>query len=106
MHNVLMLILLVDIHVKPEHIEAFKIATTENASNGRKEPGVARFDFLQDTDNPAHFSLVEVYRDQDAVVAHKLTAHYLAWVDLTADMFAEPRTRALFTNVSPDDDGF
>ena len=101
-----MLILLVDINVKPEHIEPFKIATTENARNAQKEPGVARFDFLQDTGDPAHFQLVEIYRDQDSVAAHKLTAHYLEWVDKTVDMFAEPRTRALFTNVFPDDAGF
>ena len=98
-----MLILLVNIHIKPEHVEAFQAATIENASNSLKEPGVARFDFLQDTDNPTHFQLVEVYRDQDAVAAHKLTAHYEAWVEKVSHMFAEPRTRAMFRNVFPGD---
>jgi autoinducer 2-degrading protein len=101
-----MLILLVNIHIKPEHIEAFREATTENARNSRNEPGVVRFDFLQDTDNPAHFSLVEVYRDQDAVVAHKQTAHYLTWAETTVDMFAEPRTRGLYRNVFPTDENW
>ena len=98
-----MLILLVNIHVKREHIDAFQQATIENASNSRKEPGVARFDFLQDTDDPAHFVLVEAYRDRDAVAAHKLTAHFLAFAEKTAEMFAEPRTRTLFQNVFPSD---
>ena len=66
----LMLILLVNIHVKPEHIDAFQQATIENASNSRKEPGVVRFDFIQDTDDPAHFMLVEAYRDQEIGRAH------------------------------------
>ena len=99
----LMLILLVNIHVKPEHIDAFQQATIENASNSRKEPGVVRFDFIQDTDDPAHFMLVEAYRDQDAVASHKLTAHFLAFAEKTADMFAEPRTRTLYKNVYPPD---
>jgi len=101
-----MLILLVNIHIKPEQIEAFREATTENARNSRNEPGVVRFDFLQDTDNPAHFSLVEVYRDQDSVAAHKQTAHFLAWAEKTVDMFAEPRTRCLYRNVFPSDESW
>jgi len=98
-----MLILLVNIHVKSEHIDAFQQATIENTSNSRKEPGVAQFDFLQDTGDPAHFVLIEAYRDQDAIAAHRQTAHFLAWAEKTAEMFAEPRTRSLFQNVFPPD---
>jgi len=98
-----MLILLVNIHIKPEHIEAFQQATIENASNSRKEPGVVRFDFIQDTDDPSHFMLVEAYRDLDAVASHKLTAHFLTFAEKTANMFAKDRTRTLFRNVYPPD---
>ena len=98
-----MQILIVNIHIKPERIEAFKAATDENARASRQEPGVARFDFLQQTDDPSRFVLCEVYRDQAAVAAHKETAHYRAWVTAVDGMFAEPRTRALYTNVSPHD---
>ena len=98
-----MLILLVDIHIKREHIDAFRQATIENASNSRKEAGVVRFDFLQDTDDATHFTLVEAYRDQDAVASHKLTAHFLAFAEKTADMFVVPRTRTLFQSVFPPD---
>ena len=99
----LMLILLVNIHIKPEHIHAFQEATIENARNSRNEPGVVRFDFIQDTGDATHFMLVEAYRDQDAIAAHKLTAHFLAFSETTADMFAEPRTRTLFQSVYPPD---
>ena len=98
-----MLILLVDIHIKRQHIDPFRQATIENASHSRKEPGVVRFDFLQDTDDATHFMLVEAYRDRDAVASHKLTAHFLAFAEKTADMFAEPRTRTLFESVYPPD---
>jgi quinol monooxygenase YgiN len=101
-----MLILIVNIHIKADHVEAFRAATMENGRNSRLEPGIARFDFLQQSDDPTRFVLVEVYRDQAATVAHKETAHYHAWLAAVDDMFAEPRTRALYTNVSPDDQGW
>ena len=94
-------ILIVQARVKPEFIDAFKKATAINAENSAREPGVARFDFLQQQDEPTRFVLYEAYRDANAAVKHKETAHYLAWAETVADMFQEPRTRALYTNVSP-----
>ena len=88
-----MFILNVHIHVLPEHLEAFKQATIINASNSVKEPGVVRFDFMQSVDDPTVFGLYEVYRDREAIAAHKETAHYKAWVETVENWFAEPRTR-------------
>jgi quinol monooxygenase YgiN len=101
-----MLILIVNIHIKQDRIEAFKTATNENGRNSRQEPGVARFDFLQQNDDPSRFVLIEVYRDRAAAAAHKETPHYHAWLAAVDDMFAEPRTRAFYTNVSPGDQEF
>jgi quinol monooxygenase YgiN len=101
-----MLILIVNIHIKADRIEAFRSATLENARNSLQEPGIARFDVLQQTDDPSRFILYEVYRDTAATVAHKETAHYHAWLATVDDMFAEPRTRALYSNVYPDDQGW
>ncbi len=98
-----MQILIVQIHVKPEHLDAFREATIENARESAKEPGVARFDFLQQADDPTRFVLVEVYRDADAPAKHKQSAHYNAWTEKVADMFVAPRTRALYSNVFPAD---
>lgn len=101
-----MLIVHVHVHVKPECIEAFKQATIENASNSVQEPGMARFDVIQQADDPTRFILVEVYRSQQATVKHKETAHYAKWRDAVADMLAEPRTSVKFANVFPDDIGW
>ena len=98
-----MQILFVSIRVKPEHLEAFKAATIENARNSRQEPGVARFDFVQQADDPTRFMLVEVYRDAAAQASHKETPHYHAWVATATDMLAEPRTRQSFLSVYPPD---
>ena len=94
-------IVIVQARVKAEFIDAFKQATAINAENSAKEPGVARFDFLQQQAAPSRFVLYEVYRDADAPAKHKQTAHYNAWAETVSHMFQEPRTRALFTNVFP-----
>lgn len=99
-------IVLVHVHVKPECIEEFKAVTLENASNSVKEAGIARFDVLQQADDPTLFVLVEVYRDADAPAKHKETAHYLAWRDKAVDMMAEPRNGIKFNNIFPDEEGW
>jgi quinol monooxygenase YgiN len=89
--------------VKHDRIDEFKEATAANAVASRREPGVARFDILQDADDPAVFTLVEIYRTAEGVAAHKETAHYRTWRDTVADMMAEPRASTRFLVVSPDD---
>lgn len=101
-----MLIVQVHVHVKPESVEAFRAATIENASNSVKEPGIARFDVLQQADDPSRFMLVEVYRSVEATADHKQTAHYAKWRDTVADMMAEPRSSMKYSNVFPADGGW
>jgi autoinducer 2-degrading protein len=101
-----LLIVHVHVHVKPECVEPFKLATVDNARNSVKEPGIARFDFAQQQDNPTRFVLVEVYRTADAPAKHKETAHYAKWRDTVANMMAEPRSSMKFSNVFPDDNGW
>lgn len=101
-----MLIVHVFVHVKPECIEQFRRVTVENAGNSVKEPGIARFDVLQQAGDPTRFVLVEVYRDAEAPAKHKETAHYQAWAAAAADMLAEPRSRAAYANIYPGDEGW
>ena len=97
-----MLIVHVHIQVKPEQIEAFKAACVENARNSLQEPGIARFDVLQQQDDPARFLLVEIYRTAEAPAAHKQTTHYKKWADTVADMMAVPRSSVKFDKVYPE----
>jgi (4S)-4-hydroxy-5-phosphonooxypentane-2,3-dione isomerase len=101
-----MLIVQVHIHVKPEYVEDFKKASIENASESVREPGIARFDFIQQTDDPTRFILVEVYRTSEAPGEHKETVHYARWRDTVAGMMAEPRTSVKYSNLFPDDSGW
>jgi autoinducer 2-degrading protein len=98
-----MLVVFVQVHVKPEYIERFRSATLGNASESVKEPGIARFDFFQQQDDPARFVLVEAYRTADAPAAHKETRHYQLWRDTVAPMMAEPRSSIKLANIFPAD---
>jgi len=101
-----MLIVHVHVHVKPESVAAFKAATIENARNSVREPGIARFDVIQQEEDPTRFVLVEAYRTPDAPAAHKETSHYQLWRDTVAPMMATPRTSVKFHNLFPADDGW
>jgi len=98
-----MLIVHVHVRVKPECVEAFTQATLANARESLKEPGVARFDVVQQQDDPTRFVLVEIYRDAKAAATHKETRHYPIWRDIVAPMMAEPRHSVKFNNIFPDD---
>jgi quinol monooxygenase YgiN len=98
-----MLVVHVQVHVKPECIDAFREASLANARQSILEPGIARFDVVQQQDDPARFVLVEAYRTPDAPAKHKETAHYQTWRDSVADMMAEPRQSAKYTNCFPSD---
>jgi len=98
-----MYIVHVSIHVKPGCREAFIVATLANTRNSIQEPGVARFDFIEQVDDPDRFVLVEVYRTPEDASKHKKTAHYQTWRDAVADMMAEPRSSIKFANIEPDE---
>ena len=101
-----MLIVLVHIRVRPESVEAFLQASIENARNSVLEPGIARFDLLQQADDPTRFVLMEAYRNADAQARHRETAHYAIWRDTVADMMAEPRSGLKYSNIFPPDQGW
>jgi (4S)-4-hydroxy-5-phosphonooxypentane-2,3-dione isomerase len=99
-----MLVVHVHVHVTPGELEAFLVETRRNSEASLQEPGVRRFDVLQDESNPAHVVLNEVYLDQAAADAHKQTAHYARWRDAVAGMMAQPRSAVRFAVVAPAED--
>ena len=104
LYNGLMLIVQVNVHVKTACVEAFRAATIENARQSIQEPGIARFDVLEQSDDPTRFVLIEAYRTPEAPAQHKETAHYQKWRDAVAPMMAEPRTSVKFSNLFPTDE--
>jgi (4S)-4-hydroxy-5-phosphonooxypentane-2,3-dione isomerase len=101
-----MYIVHVMVHVKRDRIDAFKAASLENARNSVREPGIARFDVLQQAEDTSRFVLAEVYRNAEDAGRHKETQHYKIWRDTVSDMMAEPRTGIKYANIFPDDSGW
>lgn len=99
-----MYIVQVHVTVEDDAIQAFKTATIENARNSVKEPGIIRFDVIQQKDDPTRFVLVEIYKNEQGVVEHKKTDHYLEWRSLVEDMMAEPRYSIKYNNIYPSDE--
>jgi quinol monooxygenase YgiN len=98
-----MLVVHVHVHVKAADVEAFIAATRQNSAESLKEPGIARFDVIQQEGDPTRFVLVEAYKTADAPAAHKETAHYAAWRDTVAPMMASPRTSTKYASLCPED---
>jgi autoinducer 2-degrading protein len=97
-----MLIVHVSVHVKPGSVDAFIAATRENARNSVREPGIIRFDVVQQDDDPTRFLLIEIYRTPEDPARHKETAHYAAWRDTVEPMMAEPRRGVKYHALSPE----
>jgi len=96
-----MLVTLVHVQVKPEHLDAFIRATSKNHFQSVKEPGNLRFDMLQDAVIPAKFVLYEAYKDEESAAAHKKTPHYLEWKETVAEWMAAPREGVRYTGLLP-----
>lgn len=101
-----MFIVHVFVHVQQDHMENFKQATTENARQSIQEPGITRFDVIQQQDDPTRFVLIEVYRTFEDTAKHKETEHYQRWRDEVAHMMEEPRTSVRYVNIHPIDEGW
>ena len=97
-----MLIVHVFVHVHPHRVGAFTAATLENARNSVQEPGIIRFDVVQQDDDPARFLLIEIYRTPADPARHKETAHYATWRDTVEPMMAEPRRSVKYHALFPD----
>jgi autoinducer 2-degrading protein len=96
-----MIVRIIDVYVREQNLEAFRDATLKNRDGSIREPGVLRFDVLQDEAEPAHFVLFEVYRDEKATLDHKETDHYQIWRQAVELMMARPRSATACSVVAP-----
>lgn len=96
-----MFIVHVFVQVKPDDVDGFVEASLANAKASLQEPGIIRFDVLQERDRPDHFLLVEVYRTRDDTARHKETEHYRRWKETVSDMMAKPRTKKIYDPLFP-----
>jgi len=102
-----MVILLVTLQVKPEHLSEFLEVARHDAEHSEKdEPGCLRFDVSQDRGDPNRFYFYEVYRDEAALDAHRRTPHFRLYLEKSQVWLAAPPERRLGKNVVPTDDAW
>lgn len=92
---------LVEINIHPEKVDEFLAVFHANHLGAVKEPGNLRFDVLQDESVPTRFFIYEAYQDNEAVLAHKKTAHYLKCVEALEGIMSEPRKKITFKGIYP-----
>lgn len=98
-----MIVTCVYVNVKPEYFPEFLEAIRENHRGSLLEPGNMRFDVLQQADDPFRFMIYEAFESEEAVAAHKETAHYLKWRDTVKEYMASDRYGVRYNIVEPSD---
>ncbi|MET0790433.1 MAG: antibiotic biosynthesis monooxygenase [Polyangiaceae bacterium] len=97
-----MYVVVVNVSVKPEAVEAFIAATRDNHLGTRGEPDNLRFDVLRRSDDSNRFVLYEAYQSEAGFAAHQQTPHYLRWKEAVAPMMADPRAAQKCTSLFPE----
>lgn len=96
-----MIVKCVYVKVRPENIQEFIEAISENHRGSVEEPGNLRFDVLQQADDPARFMVYEAYESEEAVRLHKESPHYLKWRDTVPGFMAEDRHGVRYNIIEP-----
>jgi len=96
-----MIVRAITVYVKEGMEEVFKTATINNRKGSIAEPGILRFDILQNSEKPSEFFLYEVYASEEATLAHKETDHYKTWKETVEPMMAAKRIGQAFSVVEP-----
>ena len=92
----------VSVSVRHGHEDDFIEATRLNREETLKEEGNLRYDILRSESEPGQFILYEVYRSEEAVLAHKETRHYKNWRECVAPWMARSRRGEKFLAVHPE----
>ncbi len=96
-----MLVTIVHVIVKPDHVDEFIEASRLNHELSVTEPGNRRFDVLQSADDPTRFVLYEAYENAAEAAKHKETDQYNAWRETVADWMAQPRQGMPYNGLFP-----
>ena len=81
-------VLVVNIRIKPENVDAFMKQLSANAAAARKDPGCRQFDVLVDPKDKTKVMLYEIYDDEKAFEAHQQTPHFKKYVAEAVPMLA------------------
>lgn len=91
-----MIVLKVDMVVKPGTEEKCKEYIRILQENSRKEPGCMMYVGHQSTEDPRKFMFYEQYRDHAALADHRDAPYFKQYVSGGLDTIMEHRTRDLY----------
>jgi quinol monooxygenase YgiN len=94
-----MIVLKVDMLVKPGTEEKCKEYIRILQENSRREAGCLMYVGHQSTENPHKFLFYEQYKDQAALDAHRAAPYFKQYVQGGLDPIMENRTRELYSAV-------
>ena len=94
-----MIVLKVDMLVKPGAEEKCKEYIRILQENSRKEPGCVMYAGHQSTENPRRFLMYEQYKNQVGFDAHRNTPHFKQYVQGGLNSIMEQWSRELYTVV-------
>jgi quinol monooxygenase YgiN len=73
--------------IDPSQLERYKAALKEEVeASVQLEPGVLTLYAVSEKDNPTHFTILEIYADQEAYQSHLKTSHFVKYKTDTKDM--------------------
>ncbi len=75
-----MLVLTVNLTIRPDQIDSFMSQARENARLSKAESGCQEFQVLVDPNNAASVLLYEIYDDAAAFEAHQQTSHFKSYL--------------------------
>ncbi len=90
-----MLAIVVNLEIKPATEEQAIAALEANAAGSRQEPGCLKWEWSRKLDEPTHFAIYELYRDQAAIDAHRSSPHFLRW-DQSLPGFMASKSSGIF----------
>lgn len=84
-----MIIVVIRVKVNPNQVSDFQKLTFANAQDRTNSTGNLRFEVYQQTEDPTHFVMIEVFQTQADIDAYYATESYQAWHATTADMIVD-----------------
>lgn len=92
-----MLIIHAHLHVHPNQEDVFHEAARTLISLSRAEEGNLGYQLLKSTEAPNRYTMVELWRDQEAVAKHNESSHLQAFIKLAPSFMAAPMELQAFS---------
>ncbi|MFP3357480.1 antibiotic biosynthesis monooxygenase [Planococcus sp. 11815] len=85
-----MMIIHAHLQVKPDQEQAFLDEGKTLIEASRQEPGNVQYDLMKSVEKDGHYTMVEVWKDAQAIKAHNASEHFTAFSKKAAGFMSAP----------------